>query len=225
MTADIPYTLIRSRRKSFAIIVGNDAGVTVRAPLRATHAQVQAVLASKARWIRERQEQVRQAASAHPPRRFSEGELFPFLGVDYPLAILERASPLLHLDGRFELARQAQSRAPQVFESWYKEQARRYFNQRLLHFAKLHRLGFRRLRLSNARTRWGSCSSLGDINLVWRLVMAPPEIIDYVIVHELAHRVERNHSSRYWKQVETMMPDYRSRRLWLKKNGQSLVWD
>lgn len=79
-----------------------------------------------------------------------------------------------------------------------------------------------KLRISSARTRWGSCSAKGTISLTWRLVMAPPEILDYVIVHELAHLKVKNHSSAFWKVVETYLPGYQNQRKWLKQNGHTL---
>jgi predicted metal-dependent hydrolase len=80
------------------------------------------------------------------------------------------------------------------------------------------------VRLSSARTRWGSCGPTGALNLNWRLIMAPPGVIDYVILHELTHLKERNHSARYWALVAKLAPDYKTQRQWLKTNSESLSW-
>ena len=78
------------------------------------------------------------------------------------------------------------------------------------------------VRLSSARTRWGSCSARGNLNFHWKLILMPPEVLDYVVVHELAHRREMNHSPRFWAIVEKVLPDYKERRRWLKENGATV---
>lgn len=105
---------------------------------------------------------------------------------------------------------------------WYKKEARRVFTERLNYFAQLHDLTYKTLRLSSARTRWGSCSRRKSINLNWRLILAPPEILDYVVAHELSHTVHMNHSKRFWAQVEAMMPNHKIQKKWLKEFGPTL---
>lgn len=109
--------------------------------------------------------------------------------------------------------------------SWYakkKKEARKLFEQRIAHYEKLTGLKVKRLRLSSAKTRWGSCSLDASISLVWRLVLAPIEIVDYVIVHEIMHIRHPNHSREFWASVAELMPDYKERRKWLKDNGFAL---
>jgi predicted metal-dependent hydrolase len=109
-----------------------------------------------------------------------------------------------------------------VFEAWYKQQARQALTERVALRAAFHMLTVSGVRISSARTRWGSCSSRGSLSFTWRLVLAPLEVIDYVIVHELAHLRVRNHSPEFWKEVGRMMPDYAQRKQWLKDNGRML---
>ena len=80
-----------------------------------------------------------------------------------------------------------------------------------------------RITVRDQRTRWGSCSAKGNLNFNWRLILAPGEVLDYVVVHELAHRREMNHSKRFWSLVEMVLPDYERRRRWLKENGEALM--
>ena len=80
-------------------------------------------------------------------------------------------------------------------------------------------MDYGRIAIKAAKTRWGSCSAQGNLNFHWKLILMPPAILDYVVVHELAHRIEMNHSPRFWTQVERILPDYRERRRWLKENG------
>ena len=103
-----------------------------------------------------------------------------------------------------------------------KKQARELFTKRLNAYAVAHNIEFRSLKLSSARTRWGSCSMKKNINLNWRLINAPQEILDYVIVHELSHTIHHNHSKYFWTHVASMMPDYATHRKWLKDHGRML---
>lgn len=220
---------IRTHRKSVAIVVERDGTVSVRAPQHVPQAYLEAFVVQKATWIREKQTEARRRAQAlgNPPgggRRFESGESFLYLGQAYPLQISARQSQPLVFADAFQLSREVQPRARQVFETWYKNQARAWFNERLQTLAAQHRLVYASLHLSSARTRWGSCGPTGTINLNWRLIMAPPAVIDYVILHELAHLCERNHSARYWALVAKMAPDYQAQRQWLKANGERLSW-
>ena len=103
------------------------------------------------------------------------------------------------------------------------EQARRELPPRLADFAEKMGVTYQRITIRNQRTRWGSCSSKGGINLNCLLMLCPREVQDYVLVHELAHRKEMNHSKRFWEHVEAMLPDYREHRRWLREHGEALI--
>jgi len=104
----------------------------------------------------------------------------------------------------------------------YRKSARKFFAERLEYFTGAYNLHYRTMRISGAKTRWGSCSAKKNINLNWRLMLAPPKVIDYVIAHELSHTVYMNHSKQFWAHVEGMIPDHRRYRKWLKDNGRFL---
>ena len=101
--------------------------------------------------------------------------------------------------------------------------AKEIFPERTAYFAKRMGVTYNRITIREQKTRWGSCSSAGNLNFNWRLVLAPREVLDYVVIHELAHRREMNHSAAFWRIVEAEMPDYRKYRDWLKKNGSFLM--
>jgi predicted metal-dependent hydrolase len=218
--------LFRSKRKSVALIVESDGRLIVRAPQHLSLAQIQSLVDSKAAWVQQKRAQIKdvRARNATPtPRRYVAGEAFSFLGEQYPLAIVPGERPRLSLSGgKFLLTQAALPQAEQIFTAWYREQARRICSQHAAELARKMGLSFARIRISSARTRWGSCSSRGTLSFTWRLVLAPIEIVDYVVVHELAHLREPNHSPRFWAIVEKFMPDYKRRRDWLKKNAKNL---
>jgi predicted metal-dependent hydrolase len=215
--------LIRSRRKTIAIIIHKDGSLVVRAPLRTALKQIQALVDTKASWIKQKQELVLSNPQSQPERKFNEGESFLFLGKNYPLQISDHSHVPLHLNSRFILEKKYSSKARAVFTAWYVEQARRVIGEKVTELAALHGFTFNQFRITSAKTRWGSCSSKGGLNFSWRLVMAPPEVIEYVVIHELAHLDEHNHGASFWARVKTLLPDYATRRRWLKENGHLLT--
>ena len=95
-------------------------------------------------------------------------------------------------------------------------------NERSASYARAHGFSYRRINITSARTRWGSCSTRGSVSFTWRLIMAPLAVVDYVILHELAHTQIPNHSRHFWDRMGQLLPDYRSHRQWLKENGNLL---
>ena len=104
-------------------------------------------------------------------------------------------------------------------EAVYRREAAKRLKERTAYFASLMGVSYGRITVRAAKTRWGSCSAQGNLNFHWKLILMPPQVLDYVVVHELAHRIEMNHSPRFWAQVERILPDYRERRGWLKERG------
>lgn len=101
--------------------------------------------------------------------------------------------------------------------------AKAVFQQKAELYAHLMQVDYGRITVRDQKTRWGSCSAKGNLNFNWRLILAPEEVLDYVVIHELAHRREMNHSDRFWRIVESVMPDYRERRQWLRDHGDQLM--
>lgn len=226
-------SVVRSRRKTAAIYVYPDGRVEVRAPRRATRAQIEAFVKAKEAWILKKQAQAEQHRLSTRPKQFVEGELFLYLGQSYPLSILDGAAaglraakgrPALCLEGgRFLLEGGVAPQAREVFEGWYREQARQVITARVKYFAAQHGFEYGKIRITGAKTRWGSCSSHGTLSFTWRLVMAPPAAVDYVVVHELAHQRVQNHSAAFWEVVAGLMPNYAQQRAWFRQHGQTLT--
>jgi predicted metal-dependent hydrolase len=219
----IEYQIIRSRRKTVTLVIGLDGQLVVRTPLRLSKAQVEGIVLQKEDWIQRKQAEMKKAAAQSAPNSFLPGSTFWYLGKKYPLEIVKRSKPALNWKEHFSLSQAAAPRASEVFTAWYIQQSRAIFALRLQIYASSNGFSPEKLRISSARTRWGSCSSKKTISLTWRLVMAPLEVIDYVVVHELVHLHHPNHSKDFWQGVEAILPDYRKRRAWLKKNGRMLT--
>ncbi len=215
--------LVRSSRKTIALIIQPDGTLMVRAPLRMSDVRIRAFVEDHAEWVTKTRAKVRSAVRAEE-KRYAEGELFPFMGQSYPLKIVPRQRPYLKFDYRaFTISKTALPKAKEVFIKWYENAAALNLLFRTSQLATSYHYGFKRIRISSARTRWGSCSTSGTISFTYRLIMAPPEVVDYVIIHELVHTKIHNHSKTFWRRVEQIMPDYKARQSWLKKNGGSLA--
>jgi predicted metal-dependent hydrolase len=159
-----------------------------------------------------------------PIKHFRDGEVFPYFGKEYPLSVVaHQRTVLIFRDSKFQLSFSNFQGARQAFIDWYKKQARIDISKRVAYLARLNKFNYLKIRISSARTRWGSCSSNGTLSFTWRLVMAPPEIIDYVVLHELVHTQIRNHSKKFWFRLGEVLPEYKTHVYWLKQNGKYLT--
>lgn len=221
MSIDITQ-IIRSKRKTIALVIQKDGTLIVRAPFKAPEKYIREFAEKNAQWIQKKQVQMRAAIVPHP-KQYTSGEKFLYLGREIPLEIVQGQKPALVLDAHFKLAESASGDAEKVFEHWYREQARQILSERVRLFASQHNLQFKGIRITSARTRWGSCNAKGGLSFSWRLILTSMEIVDYVVVHELAHTLVHNHSRRFWKQVESILPNYKDHRKWLRTNGQKVM--
>jgi predicted metal-dependent hydrolase len=214
--------IIRSKRKTLALIVKPDGSLVVRAPLRTPQRAIREFIEKNVQWIERKQAEAR-SALASSSKHYLPGEMFLYLGDAYPLEVVQGQKKPLVLEESFRLGATTQEEAAQLFERWYRAQARKILSERVRLYASQYRFQYKGIKITSARTRWGSCSVTGSLNFSWRLVMAPMDVVDYVVVHELVHTVSHNHSKRFWKRVEAIIPDYKERKKWLRKNGQQLM--
>ena len=192
--------------------------------MRLAEKTVRAFVESKADWILRKKAEVAVRAPV-TVRQFKDGELFLLLGREIPLRLVPTQRAALKLtDAAFTLSEKFLPVAATAFEKWYKAYALTLLTERVAHYAALHGFKPGRIRISSARTRWGSCSSNGTLSFTWRLVMAPLDVVDYVVMHELVHLRVHNHSKDFWDGVAALMPDYKHRMAWLKTNGGRLTW-
>ena len=220
--------LIRTKRKSIALIVERDGRLIVRAPMRTKEAVIRDLIEKKAGWIQAKQHYAKTTYPPYVPKEYVNGEGFWYLGKIYRLEMRmstsdgEKFDSPLVLNGSFNLSKATLPQAESVFTQWYQQQAYQVLSERVAWYAAKHGLTYQRVKITSARTRWGSCASNGTLSFTWRLVMAPVPVIDYVVVHELAHLQVKGHSKEFWGKVKLMMPDYEQRIEWLEVNGHLL---
>jgi predicted metal-dependent hydrolase len=211
--------IIRTRRKTIALIVQRDGKVIVRAPVVVSDREIYGFVSKNTRWIQKQQALVKLKPPKAPEKKYVDGETFWYLGKAYPLEIVDGKRQPLELKGHFRIGRSMLSKAPAHFKKWYKEQALREITQRVNFYTAKMGVSYRQIKITSAQTRWGSCSAQGTLCFTWRLVMAPLPVIDYVVVHELVHLLEKNHAKAFWSKVGVIMPDYKVKKEWLKKNS------
>ncbi|HZF84312.1 MAG TPA: SprT family zinc-dependent metalloprotease [Burkholderiaceae bacterium] len=228
--AQVAYEFARGQRRTIGFLVGVD-GLTVRAPRWVALRDVDAALQEKSAWILRKLVEVQQRDAQQQAGRIEwrDAAMLPFLGQPVEL----RIDPGHRFDGVGAVLDATEGEGPAVLrlaiahsadaaqirdaaQAWLMRQARRVFLERLEHFAPQLGVRWTKLSLSNAATRWGSASADGSIRLNWRLIHFRLDIIDYVVVHELAHLRVMDHSPRFWDQVERVLPDYAQRRKVLK---------
>lgn len=214
--------VVRSKRRTIALIIERDGRLIVRAPLRTSLKAIREFAATKQDWIRDKQALVREKYARVQPKTFVDGERFLFLGKTYPLKIVENVPDALEFSDQFLLKRSRLADAQALFKTWYRQQAGRVISERAAWYAARHGFRYSQVKITSAKTRWGSCSTKGTLSFTWRLVMAPLPVVDYVVVHELVHTIEKNHAKGFWERVRAIIPDYAEKRDWLEFNGAAL---
>ena len=230
----VSFLFERSRRKSIGFMVGAD-GLVVRAPNWVPMREVDAAVQEKGAWIVAKLQQFkeRQTEQFQKAIEWRHGAEVPFLGRTIQLCVLERGVSRMRgqdmaSDQVLPVTVPPGASVTQVRDAaqvWLKKQAKTLFEERLHHFSPLLGVQWHKLSLSSASTRWGSARHDGHIRLNWRLIHLPISQIDYVVVHELAHLREMNHSPRFWETVGEVMPDYAQRRKALRQTALDLAQD
>ncbi len=213
--------IIRSKRKTIALVVESDATLVVRAPFETTLEYIEALVFKKRSWIKEKKQVVNKDCAAVRKREFVNGEGFLFLGKTYKLKIQDCDE--IKLSDYLFLPKKYLNEPRERMVEWYMKRALEKITERADWYSKDTGWRYKSIKINNAQSRWGSCGPSGSLNFTWRLIMAPLNVIDYVVVHELAHIHEKNHSWKFWNKVKTVMPDYKQREKWLKENRKYLA--
>lgn len=214
----IPYVLRRARRRTIGLTIDH-RGLRVGAPPRASIQEIESLILRHGTWVTDKLDEWRLRRDAET-LRLVDGMQLPFLGTTLEIRLAlgaNRAVWRTQTPPGVTLRLRSPDDAPQVLERALRKRAIDLFSERLAYFAERMDLRIPTLSLSSARTRWGSCSLRSGIRLNWRLIHFPPHILDYVVVHELAHLREMNHSARFWAVVGQHYPDYRNARGELKQ--------
>lgn len=213
--------IIRSKRRTIALVVTHDATLVIRSPLKTPLDYLKNLVNRKRDWIQTKMREM-QSKPRLKAKEFVNGESFLCLGESYKLKIVDDIVGDVELRDNLLLSREKASCARDVVIKWYRSEAQKKIKERCEWYSSLTGYKPLSIKISNAQKRWGSSGHRGTVNFNWRLIMAPVEIIDYIVVHELVHLEQRDHSVLFWDKVRSIMPDFKIRQKWLKDNGGTL---
>ncbi|MEG6616654.1 SprT family zinc-dependent metalloprotease [Peptococcaceae bacterium 1198_IL3148] len=223
----ITCEVIYRKRKTLEIQIKEPGTVRMLVPLKTTPKRVDEVLQLKAPWIIEKLALL-EVASNLTTKAYVDGEQFLYLGSDYNLQIkVDRKikKPFVALQGKQLLVTTPTAEANQIRKAlvlWYRQQAQQIIERRVAHHQRWLKKVPTEVKVKEQKKRWGSCTGAGKVLFNWRIVMAPLPIIDYLVVHEMCHLQQMNHSKEFWQLVASILPDYQARRNWLKEHGVKL---
>ncbi|MGK9477117.1 M48 family metallopeptidase [Melioribacter sp. OK-6-Me] len=211
--------LHKTNRKTVLLQILPGGKLIVRAPKNITQLELDRIILNHSNWIIKKKELLKNQFVMK--KEFSEGEQFLFLGNNYTLIYSDITKNIILSDNLY-INPKKKHIAEKLIQNLYRDKAKEIIRERVFYYASKFGYQFKSIRITSAKKRWGSCSYNGNLNFSWRLIMAPVDIIDYVVVHELVHLRIKNHSKVFWDKVAELMPDYYARRNWLKKNGNML---
>jgi predicted metal-dependent hydrolase len=214
-----------ARRKTMALKV-NHRGVSIHIPSNLSLTTAKKFIVQKTAWIKHKLEQ--QTVHLSIEKQYIDGEIFSLLGEPYTLRLHSQETSLSvnkienYLDVKGRLNRASKTSIQKALINWYKQQAEQYLNTQTQFWTEETGLQPRSITVKTYKARWGSCKINGDIQFNWKLILAPVDVIDYVIVHELCHLEHHNHSALFWQLVEKQYPNFKQARQWLKNHGSRL---
>jgi predicted metal-dependent hydrolase len=227
---ELKYILTRSNRKTIGIIIDKNGLVKVSSPLRVSQDYINQLLQEKSSWIQKKLNELEiRSTNTNCPKIYENGEKFLYFGKLFELKIhtssinkktnVRIENKYIVIDVPFNFNSE---KIKDNLKKWYIKQFKQIIAERINHYSHMIGVFPNNVTIREQKTRWGSCSNKGNINLNWKLIMASLEILDYVVVHELCHMKVMNHSKEFWKVVEVYSPHYKSYREWLKHNGDML---
>lgn len=218
----IEYSIQYSNRKTLSIIVERDRSVIVRAPLNTSKEVIEKEISKRKFLLFQKINHPQKYETPKSRKEFVSGESLLYLGKNYKMEVVQESIGGIQFDSKFYISQANQTNAEQLFKSWYFKQAEEKIIPKAKFHAKNLGVNFKAIKILDLKYRWGSCTPKDNINFNWRLIKAPIYVIDYIIVHELTHLLESNHTPEFWNIVSVQLPHYNKAKDWLKDNGHLL---
>jgi predicted metal-dependent hydrolase len=221
----LDFTIVRSsRRRKLTITVERDRSIVVHAPEGASDETIRRVVESERQWIHEKTGHPQKYRDLpHPPgKEVVSGESALYLGRQYRIEVVETDASEVRFNRCFLVPAIPGAERATALRAWYMGRAKEKIIPRVRLQTRLLGVEVGRVRIVDSRYRWGSCTLCNNVNFTWRLIKAPMFVIDYVIVHELAHLIESNHTPRFWNIVRAQAPTTEKAKAWLREHGQLL---
>lgn len=235
----IEYDIVRSNRKTMGITINPDKKIIVRSPENITKKKIHSIVQKKSSWILNKLEEFGEIKPPPAPKEFLSGEKLPYLGRRYRIKTItdsefkDNKVKVKLYKGKFiikfssNLLKNDEKRIDRVRDelvNWYRKHAEGKINERVNKYKPKVGVKPNKVKVKKQKKRWGSCSSKNNLNFNWKIIMAPMSVVDYIVVHELVHLKHPNHSKDFWELVETIIPGYKDKQEWLKRNGPTLTF-
>lgn len=222
---DLAFEVRRSaRRKTLELIVDRGGELVIAAPDDLDESVMADFVREKRFWIYTKIAEKEARRHELPAKEFVSGEGFPYLGRTYRLKLVdEQDAPLKLIKGRFCLRRELADEGRDIFVEWYTRHAEAWLRPRVDEWAARMGVDLPLIAVRDLGFRWGSCGSSGTLNFHWAAILLPASVVEYVIVHELAHLIEPNHTHDFWRIVGSSMSDYIERKAWLAAHGHGIL--
>ncbi len=227
----IEYTIEYKKRKSVELKIDPMGVVRIKAPKGTKESLIDDIVKGKSDWIIKKIDKLFSKGRRIENRTYENGETFLYLGKKLKLSIYYRQVEKVNIaivEGELVISCPegiSSSELQNVVEKHYRKELKAIINKRVKFYQSNFKVKPKNITIKSQETRWGSCSSERNINFNWKLIMAPIEIIDYLVVHEMCHLIHMNHSKSFWTLVGRIMPDYKERQEWLHRNGFLLDLD
>ncbi len=218
----LEYEIVYSKRKTLNITVERDRSVIVRAPENTPLKKIEEILERKKQWLYEKINHPQKYPENSRRKEFVNGEGFLYLGNYYALELVPKQADPVLLNDFFCVRKASRKIVEQTIRKWFEVKAQRLIPERVRFYATRLGVRYTSINVVDTKYRWGSCTTNRALNFNWRLIKAPMEVIDYVVVHELAHLIEDNHSPAFWNIVSVQLPEYETSKKWLREYGGEL---
>jgi len=230
----IDYHVIYKKRKSLGIYIDVYGNIELRVPRETKDKQIADLLESKWKWIITKQEEMKEKTKGFKEKEYVEGEGFLYLGQSYPIKIQEvqmnknekvefQDKELVVYIKRYEEDKDYEEKMKKLLKRFYYQRCKALVSERIAYYQPNFRVKPRGFKIANNKKTWGTCNSLRELTFNWKLVMAPIEVLDYVVVHEMCHMVHLNHDRSFWRLVGKYVPDYEQRQEWLRVSHWKMV--
>lgn len=222
---NIDYKLIYSKRKTLNISVERDRSIIVRAPINTSKEKIDEIIEKKKLWLFDKIKHGKKYPEHKNQKEFVSGETLLYLGKNYKLNIIEKEIKGIEFNYNFSISKKNQNKAYKLFKEWYKEKAKIKINKIAKEYSEHIGVKYNKILISDIKYRWGSCTPKNNLNFNWRLIKAPMYVLKYIVIHELTHLIEPNHTPEFWNIVSIQHPGYEKAKNWLKENGELLEID
>lgn len=225
----IELNVIYKKRKTFGIYIDVYGNIEARVPKNTNESQILQMVEEKFEWIYKKSNEMKERTKGFQKKTYLQGEMFMYLGNEYPIQIIET----IELDKnnasieegilKVYVKTYEDKQVQEALKRFYYQKGKALINKRILYYQQKLKVKPKSFKLSSNKSNWGTCNSKGELTFNWRLIMAPIEVIDYVVVHEMCHLLHMNHDRSFWRLVGKILPNYEAYQNWLKDSNWKMV--